>query len=288
MGAHTASAIRRTDQAASVQDVPFHIQLLGRVRASWRGRELRFGSRNASGLLALLALRPRGRPRASIAADLWPDGNGSSAAALRQALWLLRSALTDAGGNPDVLLDVEDEAIGLRSSVGFDLDTVRFEALVQSRPSQPLKAVALYHGELAEGLDQECFARERERLADLFEDALADVAAALLDSDELHAARLAALRLIGLDPLREEAHAVLIEIYGRSGSRSQVTRQYRRLRALLDDELGVEPLPETEAVYRSALSRSWLTSARRQVLTTLRPSLGPDETPTRMGDGLID
>lgn len=262
--------IEHTHLVPSGQDCPLRIRLLGRVRASWCGRELRLGSRNACGLLALLALRPRARPRESIAADLWPDGNASSAAALRQALWLVRSGFIDIGADPDVLLDVDDDGIGLRAEMPVDLDTDRFEVFAQSRPPRSEEAAALYSGELAEGLTQECFARERERLADLFEDVLAQIASARLANNELEAARLAALRLVGLDPLREEAHAVLIDVYSRSGTRSQVSRQYRRLRALLREELGVDPLPETDAIYHAAMDRAWAKSARRRVAAALR------------------
>jgi DNA-binding SARP family transcriptional activator len=56
--------------------------------------------------------------------------------------------------------------------------------------------------------------------------------------------------------LREEAHALLIAIHGMIGTRSQVVRQYRRLRAVLDRELDVEPLPESEATYQLALRQT--------------------------------
>ena len=56
------------------------------------------------------------------------------------------------------------------------------------------------------------------------------------------------------DPLREEAHETLIRVYGASGSRSQVHRQFRRLRVVLEREIGVEPLPQTIAAYRLALA----------------------------------
>jgi DNA-binding SARP family transcriptional activator len=49
---------------------------------------------------------------------------------------------------------------------------------------------------------------------------------------------------------------VLIDLYGRAGSRSQVIRQYRRLRAILESELNVEPLEETEDAYRVAIRRA--------------------------------
>jgi DNA-binding SARP family transcriptional activator len=38
------------------------------------------------------------------------------------------------------------------------------------------------------------------------------------------------------------------------GSRSQVVRQYRRVCSILRTELAVPPLPETDAVYRTAIA----------------------------------
>ena len=82
---------------------------------------------------------------------------------------------------------------------------------------------------IAEGLGHDCFAAERERLSDLFEDALSDVGEERLRQGDLAGARRAAEELLARDPLREEAHALLISIHGLIGSRSQVVRQYRRL-----------------------------------------------------------
>ena len=109
------------------------------------------------------------------------------------------------------------------------LDVARFEACTDDPLCAPELAVSLYGGDLAEGFGHDCFAAERERLADRFEDALAHVAQRRLADGDDDAARLAAERLIARDPLREEAHEVLIAVHGRTGSRSQVVRQYRRL-----------------------------------------------------------
>jgi DNA-binding SARP family transcriptional activator len=117
-------------------------------------------------------------------------------------------------------------------------------------------AVALYTGDLAEGLGHDCFAAERERLSDRFEDALAIMAARCLDADDPDGARRAAEHLIVRDPIREEAHEVLIAVHGLTGTRSQVVRQYRRLSEVLARELGEAPLPETDATYRLAVSRT--------------------------------
>ncbi len=240
------------------------IRLLGGLEVRADGTPLRLSGRHGQALVALLALRPRPRLRDAIAADLWPDIDGPSAAALRQALWVLRSTFTSAGLAPDDWLAADLDTLGLHRSVQLELDAERFERLVLADdPDAAEEAVRLYRGDLLEGLGHECFAAERERLSDLYEDLLAIVAGRRLDSGDARGARRAATDLLARDPLREEAHAVLIAIYGRSGSRSQVARQYRRLCAILRAELAVSPLPETDAVYRLALAGATARSQER-------------------------
>ena len=205
--------------------------------------------------MALLALRPRPRLRDTLAAELWPEAGVPSAASLRQALWLIRSSLSAAGINSDQWLESDQDTIGLHRDAALELDVDRFERLAASDSlDDHERALRLYAGDLLEGLGHECFAADRERLSDLYEDLLATVAQHRLDCGDTVGARQAASDLLVRDPLREEAHAVLIAAYGRSGSRSQVVRQYRRLCIILRAELAVAPLPETDAAYRVALA----------------------------------
>lgn len=234
---------------------PLEVRLLGRVELSIDGREIRLASRSAQALVAVLALKPRVRTREAVAAEIWPDGEGSgTSASLRQALWLMRSAFATAGVCLTDYLDIDAEVIGFRGCAPLDVDVARFEAALRDPTSGPEQAIGLYLGDLTECLALECFAVDRERLSDAFEDALALVAERCLLAADLDGARAAAERLLARDPLREEAHATLLRVYGRLGSRSQVIRQYRRVADLLDRELGVEPLPETDAAYRAALA----------------------------------
>jgi DNA-binding SARP family transcriptional activator len=231
------------------------IRLLGRLEIVADGQPVRIGGRHAQALIALLALRPRLRLRDTLAAELWPDGDGPCAGALRQALWLVRSSFVAAGLTADDWLETDQDTLGLRREVRLDLDTDRFELLaLNGEDDDPERAVALYTGDLLEGLGHECFAADRERFSDLYEDVLARVAESRLSEGDLVGARRAATELLTRDPLREEAHAALIAVYGQAGTRSQVVRQYRRLCAILRVELAVSPLPETDAVYRTALA----------------------------------
>jgi DNA-binding SARP family transcriptional activator len=242
------------------------IELLGRFRVrTTTGRELRLLGRHAQALFALLALTRRPRTREAIAADLWPDSVAVSTGPLRQALYQVRQAMTAIGLDPDAVLEADAESLGLHPDAVASLDVERFERCSDDVMCTPEQAMELYGGDLAEGLGHDCFAAERERLADRFEDALALVAERCLLVRDLAGARVAAERLVVRDPLREEAHAVLIAIHGLTGSRAQVVRQYRRVSEILARELGEGPLPETDATYRQALARTVERSHERAV-----------------------
>lgn len=243
------------------------IGLLGRVVIHTRdGAEVRLLGRHAQALFTLLALTRRPRTREAIAADLWPDSSAIATGPLRQALYQLRQALAAAGVDPDAVLETDAESMGLRPDAVDRLDVDAFERCTEDPACGAAAAIELYGGDLAEGLGHDCFAAERERLADRYEDALAAVAAAALAADDIPLARRSAERLVVRDPLREEAHAILISVYGRVGTRAQVVRQYRRVREILARELDEVPLPETDAMYRQALAMTVQRSRERAAM----------------------
>jgi DNA-binding SARP family transcriptional activator len=263
------------------------VRLLGRVELSVAGREVRLASRSAQALIAVLALRPRVRTREAVAAEIWPDGDGSgTSASLRQALWLVRSAFATAGVGLTDYLEIDAEVIGFRGCAPLDVDVVRFETALRDPASGPEQALALYQGDLTECLALECFAVDRERLSDAFEDALAIGAERRLLAGDLDGARVVAERLLARDPLREEAHTVLLRVHGRLGSRSQVIRQYRRVTDLLERELEVEPLPETQAAYRAALADALERSRIRAASVAFGGDPVRAARPSRPDDGI--
>ncbi|HKG21971.1 MAG TPA: BTAD domain-containing putative transcriptional regulator, partial [Blastocatellia bacterium] len=58
------------------------------------------------------------------------------------------------------------------------------------------------------------------------------------------------------DPYREDVHRQLMDAHARTGNRAALREQYEELQALLMDELGVDPLPETTATYKKLVSGS--------------------------------
>ena len=59
-----------------------------------------------------------------------------------------------------------------------------------------------------------------------------------------------AARLLTLDPLREAAHRILMRAYAAQGRQGSALKQFEACRDILKHELGVEPEPETVALYR--------------------------------------
>lgn len=271
----SVTTLDRIDRTAAA--VRISVRLLGRIEADIAGVPVRLPGRQTQALFALLCLDRRPRSREVLAAELWPEGSTAALASLRQALWLIRSGIQAAGRDPAQVLDVDVDTIAIRSDT-LDVDALRFARLAHGHPPDPEAAVALYRGDLVETMGHDIFARERERLADDYEDMLAVVASNRLAASDFEGARLAAESLLGRDILREEAHEVLIAVHGATGSRSQVVRQYRHLAALLRRELDVDPLPETDATYRAALANA-VARSRERILLAPEPVLRLPDAP---------
>ena len=62
-----------------------------------------------------------------------------------------------------------------------------------------------------------------------------------------------ATEAVGLDNLRERAYQLLMSAYSATSNREKALEVYHQLRQLLDDELGAQPSPATEAIYLELL-----------------------------------
>jgi len=56
-------------------------------------------------------------------------------------------------------------------------------------------------------------------------------------------------RLNQEEPLREDVHRLLMLAYAHSGNRAKAVAQYRQCEHILDKELGVAPMPETQELH---------------------------------------
>jgi predicted ATPase/DNA-binding SARP family transcriptional activator len=249
-------------------------------------------------LLAYLALESeRPHRRETLAGLLWPDLPERRARRnLSQALFNLRRTIQPPqpadGGSPYLLVD--RQSIQFNPASDHWLDVRTFLALLSScrehahwrletcpRCAPLLKqATALYRGPFLHGLsipDSPAFEEWqlvwRERLRSLASEALGALAAHAEVCGAYDRALAHARRWIELDPWHEGAHQRLMHTLALSGQRTSALAQYDRCRRTLADELGTEPTPETDALYRAIRDGEALEPTVRPLPNNLPASL---------------
>ncbi len=215
-------------------------------------------------LLAYLLLHGgRGYRRDQLASIFWGDLSEEEARRhLSQTLWRLRAALLANGGpHADELLLATSEEVGLSLTGNCWLDVTAFEeAATTSLAKSPAayasadvavlkEALALYTGDLLEGYYQDWIIRERERLMTLFLSSLAHLMRHYRRNADYERAISCGHRILTADPLREDIHRELMRLYTLNHQRALAVQQYQNCRAILAQELGIAPMPETKALY---------------------------------------
>ncbi|MBB1492724.1 MULTISPECIES: BTAD domain-containing putative transcriptional regulator [unclassified Paracoccus (in: a-proteobacteria)] len=251
-------------------------------------------------ILGCLLASPHHRAtRGGLMAQLWPDQDEDGARhRFATALWRIRSALAEAAP----MIVAEGEVIALNLDAHAWVDAVAVERRLTAVLAAPQRlalpgerrrlvhALGQYRGPFLPERDQEWIMLQRARLQSLHLDALYALTAAAAQAGAWSEAQVSASRLCAAEPLREDAQRLLMEAHLRCGNRALALRQYRRCEAILAQELGVAPMPETRALAATiagedhgaaipvllpavpddATSRAALIDARDKVLETLR------------------
>lgn len=259
------------------------LQLFGGFQLKRDARRLAVPAKKAQALLAYLALSAgRLGRRETLTALLWgsvPDRQARQS--LRQTVSRVRKVFRSAR-SPGLV--VEGETVSL-DPAAIDIDVVAFERLLRKgTPAALQEAAALYRGPLLEGLHvaeapfEEWFRAERERLAELAQEALVKLLRRQLGRGPLEAAVHTATRLLALDPLHETVHRTLMRLYVRQGRRAAALRQYQVCVEALRKELGVEPDAQTQRLYRDILQRQGRQPAGSPAVAAPGPPLIGRET----------
>jgi DNA-binding SARP family transcriptional activator len=94
--------------------------------------------------------------------------------------------------------------------------------------------------------------REREKLRDLYLDALEEAGSLHERRQEHQQAGQMYWKALSADPCRESACQRLMQLAALRGDRAAVMGLYDSLSAALDREMGVGPAPETLRIYQAA------------------------------------
>jgi predicted ATPase/DNA-binding SARP family transcriptional activator len=234
-------------------DDQLKIHTLGRLAILRNGAAITdFDQRKVPALLVYLACTGRPHPREVLAELLWEDRPQS------QSLANLRVVLSNLRKTVGPFVTITRETAGMSCDGGWWLDASAFDACLEDADHDPPgleEAVSLYQGDFLDGfyIDSQAFEDwvrlERERLRFRAVAALDELIDHHTARGDYAAAIDAAIRLLQLDNLREETHRALLMLYAQSGQRHRALAHYETLQTLLADELGVEPMPDTIALY---------------------------------------
>jgi predicted ATPase/DNA-binding SARP family transcriptional activator len=204
-------------------------------------------------LLAYLLLnRTKRIPRQNLSFILWPDDTEDAARAnLRRHLHSLRQALPQPPPNYPWLLS-DAKTLAWNPEVDAWLDVDEFERLSDA-PENQVRAVELYHGDLLNDLYDDWLIVERERLRERFFHCLTQLIHHHRARRDFPEAITYARRMLSHDPLHENVIRQLIALRYAIGDRAGALKEYERFLERLRVELGVNPMPETVALYETVL-----------------------------------
>lgn len=251
-----------------------HIQTLGGFRL-WRDDaptpSQAWKTQKTRTLFAiLLTYRNRVLTQDQLIEWLWPDLAPASARnSLQVAISNLRGLLEPELKRPSDSRFVLTEPAGYRLDTSRDcwVDADEFEAryrqgVAAQQRGDRMTALAQYHAAESQYrgdyLPEEPYVdwaiTERERLCNLYLDLLERQAELLADAGDFSTAIQACQQILERDACRERIYRRLMRYHHLSGDRAAALAVFGRCRQILADELGVEPLPQTQALREAILN----------------------------------
>ncbi len=218
--------------------------------------------------------------RASLLGLFWSEMSEERARrALSQSLWNIRHSF------PGVL-DVNSETVCISHETAPWVDAETFERMVkptldaaprdQTARQDLEQAIELYRADFLEGFYHEWTLLERERLRELFLQALEQLGQLEKTAGHYAKAIELALRLSRAEPLNEAAHREVMRLHHLLGQSEAALRQFELCRQTLQQEMDLPPEPETLALAEEIGQR---TDKSPTVVTSTKEKGGLVPTP---------
>jgi DNA-binding SARP family transcriptional activator len=269
------------------------ISLFGKLRVQW-GEQVTdgLGARKVEELFCYLLLHRHHCYSRDVLADLFWDGNPTALAKkyLRKALWQLQASLEVQPNAPaNSILLVDPDWIQVNPNADLWVDVEAFEEVygrvqglqVPDLDRQHIRelrdAVELYRGELLEGWYQDWCLYERERFQYIYLAMLDKLMHHCEIHHEYETGIAYGLRSLHCDRAQERTYRQLMRLHYLAGNRTAALRLYTRCLAALQEELGVQPAEETEAlcaqIRADHLDALWVRPQQEQMYIAAMPNI---------------
>jgi len=189
-----------------------------------------------------------------IGVSLWPESSSEQLRMqFRNTLYFVRYALGQE------VINSTDRHYSFNSDMDYSYDVQEFEHQIDQveladTPSRKIEllqdAMKLYQGEFFPEGEGSWVMLERQRLAQIHEHSLLELAQLLLERGEPKITLTHCQKLLAEDHCLESAHRLAMQAYAALGNRSGVVNQYEQCKQFLRDELGLEPSPETTKLQK--------------------------------------
>ncbi|MGQ0671097.1 MAG: AfsR/SARP family transcriptional regulator [Actinomycetota bacterium] len=253
-----------------MSEPPLRIYLAGKVcleRGSLLIPERRFPGPQGRLVFAMLAVEhERAVTHEEIADELWGErATRAWDTALRAIVSRLRTVVGDAGLDASKSIESAFGCYQLRlpTDAWIDLEAAadavhRAEsALRAGRPREAngwaLVACSVTRRPFLPGQEGPWASRRRAALRDIRVRALECRAEILIGKGDHALAARDAEEVLDLEPFRETGYQLLMRAHAGGGNPAEALRAFERCRALLADELGASPSPDTETLYLEIL-----------------------------------
>jgi DNA-binding SARP family transcriptional activator len=249
---HAAQSLGRNDDRPLLV-----VRTLGTDQLILNGQPVEIGWLKAREVLYYLLAHPDGATPEALREAIWPDLGSERNRGAKDAIYQLRSAL------PRDLIELRGRQVYVlnREAVQIDYDVERFTHILTTRSDDPeslFEALDLYRGAYLPWSDNRWSDRLRAELEQRYLHALRVRAEQCQREDAYLDALILYTSLLAVDALDESAHAGIMRCQIALGNRAAAISQYRKLRRILDEELGIdlERDSEVEQLYYRILNNS--------------------------------
>ena len=245
--------------ALQVDPNPLSVSFFGPTLFYWDGKPFALGLKGTTLELLWYLMINAGHEirRECIAERFWQDSDEArQRSALSSALWRIARKLPSHPGlklrttDATVCMTIDEEIpVDSRDLCALVDEACHLDGLEQSCAERLEAALRASEAPFMDGMGADWALAERERNSSIRIRGLIALMRWHGDNRRYEDALQLCRRILREDPFRESVQIDMMWLYVLNGQRAQAIRQYHAFATVLSDELGIEPMPETRALF---------------------------------------